>query len=129
MKISPKKYAQALADTLQGESDPKIVIQNFLLLLQKKKQLRLLAKILTAFEAEWRNRRGEVKISVTYPPKFQESVAQLAHNLTSALGKSLEVESRPTEGLLGGFRVRIEDTEIDASLSTRLKNLEHRFNS
>lgn len=129
MKITPAKYAQALAQTLEGDSDPREIIKNLLILLQRKKQFRLLPKILAAFEQEWAKRRGVVKMDVTYPEKFEVSLAELEKNLAAKLGKPIDMRAKPSKTLLGGFRVRVEDTLIDASLESRLKALERRLSN
>ncbi len=127
MKITPLKYAQALAQTLEGNADPQTIIKNLLLLLRRKKQFRLLPKILSAFEQEWASRRGVVKMDVTYPEKFEASLAELEKNLSTKLGKKIDMRAKPSKTLLGGFRVRVEDTLIDASLEGRLRDLQRRL--
>lgn len=129
MKITPRKYAQALAQTLESTENPKEIIRNFLTFLRRRKQFRLLPKILQAFEEEWSRRRGIVRMRVTYPTRFEESLQELEANLQKRLGKSVDMHAKPSETLLGGFRVQIEDTLIDASLETRLNALEYRLNS
>ena len=129
MKITPLKYAQALAQILEGDTDPREIIKNFLTLLQRKKQFRLLPKILLAFEEQWALRRGVVKMDVVYPEKFEISLAELEKNLATKLGKKIDMRTKPSKTLLGGFRIRVEDTLIDASLEGRLKALERRLNS
>ncbi|MBI2638300.1 F0F1 ATP synthase subunit delta, partial [Candidatus Peregrinibacteria bacterium] len=125
----PIKYAQALAQTLEGDVNPQAIIKNLLLLLQRKKQFRLLPKILLAFEQEWAKRRGVVKMDVTYPEKFEASLMELETNLSTKLGKKIDMRAKPSKTILGGFRVRVEDTLIDASLEGRLKALERRLNN
>lgn len=129
MKISPRKYAQALAQTLEAAKDQKIIIANFLTLLQRKKQFRLLPKILHAFEQEWNRRRGIVKMSINYPAKFEASLAGFVQGLEQALQKKIHVIARPSSSLIGGFRIRTADMLIDASIEGRLAELSHKLTS
>jgi F-type H+-transporting ATPase subunit delta len=129
MKITPRKYAQALAQTLEEKEDPKAIIRNLLAFLRRRKQFRLLPKILQAFEEEWSRRRGIVRMRVTYPARFAQSLQELKEYFEKALGKTIEITDKPSETILGGFRVQIDDTLIDASLETRLNALKHRLNS
>ncbi len=123
MKISLRKYAQALAQTLETAKDQKIIIANFLALLQRKKQFRLLPKILHAFEEEWNRRRGIVKMKIDYPAKFEASLAELVQALEQALQKKIHVVATPSSSLIGGFRIRTADVLIDASIEGRLAEL------
>ncbi|GEM_PF-3627762 len=127
MKITPRKYAQALAQTLEDSDDAVTIIHNFLKLLQRKKQFRLLPKILQAFEQEWAHRRGVVKMDVIYPEKFESSLAELEKNLSEKLGKKIEMRAKPSKTLIGGFRLKVEDSLIDASIEGRLKDLQRRL--
>lgn len=129
MRITPKKYAQALAQTLEEKEDAKAIIRNLLTLLRRRKQFRLLPKILQAFEEEWSRRRGIVKMNVTYPTKFADSLAELEERLKKQLGKSIDMHAQPSDSLIGGFRIRMEDILIDASLEARLNALSRRLNS
>jgi F-type H+-transporting ATPase subunit delta len=129
MKLTPRKYAQALVEVLHSAADPKEEINNFLLLLRKKKQIRLLPKILQAFEILWAEHQGVVKIEVSYPAKFQSSVVELERRLTEVTGKKMDIIAREEKGLIGGFKVKFGDTLIDASLRGRLHALSKKLNN
>lgn len=127
MKITPRKYAQALADMMEKSSDKVAAIRNFLAFLRRKKQFRLLPKVMLAFEKEWNAREGIVKLSVTYPEKFEQSVAELGRKIGASLGKKVAIQSKPSQKLIGGFTVQMDDTLIDASVQGRLKSLEQKL--
>jgi len=132
MKITPRKYAQALAQTLEEREehkDTKAIIRNLLALLRRRKQFRLLPKILQAFEEEWSHRRGIVRMRVTFPTRFAESLQELEANLQKRLGKSIDLHAKPSETLIGGFRIHMEDMLIDASIEARLNALSRRLSS
>lgn len=123
MKISPRKYAQALAQMLESAADAKVIIRNFLIMLRRKKQFRILPKILQVFESEWNRQRGIVKMNIAYPEKFAESVEELKKKLGEKLGKQIDVYAKPSTSLIGGLCVQIEDTLIDASIEGKLRRL------
>ncbi|MBI4994617.1 ATP synthase F1 subunit delta [Candidatus Peregrinibacteria bacterium] len=130
MKISSKKYAQALIAALENAGDPKPMIKNLLNLLRKKHQLKLLPKILQAFEEQWNQAHDIVKMEVSCPKKFESSLQVLEKSLEGAPpsgGKKLIFKPKIDDSLMGGFKIRSGDTLIDASLKTRLKKLEHRI--
>ena len=103
MKITPRKYAQALAQTLEDTDDAVSIIRNFLTMLQRRKQFRLLPKILQAFEQEWAHRRGIVKVEVMYPEKFESSLAELEKNLSEKLGKKINTKAHDEYTI--GYRI------------------------
>lgn len=127
MKITPRKYAQALAQTLEEKDDPKAIIRNLLALLRRRKQFRLLPKIIEAFEREWNRRRGIVKLKVTYPAQFENSINELEKKLRSILRSKLWIVPHPSSTLIGGLRIETEDTLIDGSLESRLKELSQKL--
>lgn len=129
MKVTPRKYAQALAQTLESAENSKEIIRNLLAILRRRKQFRLLPKILQAFEEEWSRRRGIVKMRVTYPERFEDSLSELEKNLRDKLGKHIEMHSISSKTLIGGFRLHYEDILIDASLESRLRALSRRLNN
>lgn len=75
MKLTSRKYAQTLVEVLGVETESALVIKNFLMLLRKRKQMRLLPKILQIFEELWNEKQGIVKLEVTHPAKFASSAA------------------------------------------------------
>lgn len=123
MKISSKKYAQALIAALENAADPRPMIKNFLVLLRRKKQLKLLPKILQAFEELWNHSHGIVKMEVSCPQKFESSLQVLEKSMEGATGKKMIFKQKIDDSLIGGFRIRSGDTLMDSSLKSRLKML------
>lgn len=123
MKISPKKYAQALSEVLQKSADPAQVIKNFLFCLCRRKQMKTLPKILSAFEEIWNHAHGIEKIEVEYPQKFESQLSEFEKKLLSASSKKAIFKTKASDALIGGFRLRSGDTLIDASIKGRLNAL------
>ncbi|MFA6521122.1 MAG: F0F1 ATP synthase subunit delta [Candidatus Gracilibacteria bacterium] len=121
MKISPRKYAQALAAVLGSSQNAPAAAKNFLELLRRRKQLKLLPKIVQLLDDELSAERGIVKLEISFPPKFKDSLNDFKKNLSASLGKQLEIQEKPQENLIGGFRIKMGDTLIDASMKGRLQ--------
>lgn len=126
MKISPRKYAQALA--LMLDTAEKTIIGNFIEVLRQRKQTKMLPKILRAFEEEWLKQRGIKKIDILYPKSFESSLLELEERLTDIVGEKLKIKALPSNDLIGGFKIKIDDTLIDASVEGNLAALAKRLN-
>lgn len=129
MKITHTKYAEALTEVLADGGDAKTAVNNLLLMLRKRKQFRLLPKILQSFEEQWAKKNGILKIEATYPVKLPGSVDELKTVLEHKLGKKVVMKNVPSATMIGGFRVLAGDTLIDASMEGRLKALERKLKS
>lgn len=127
MKITPIKYAKALTQLLSSDSGHQQTVRNFLIYLRRKKQLKLLPKIVKAFENEWAAAKGIVRLKVEYPEKFPESAGEFEKSLGQKLGKIIECTTTPSKTIIGGLRVIAEDTLIDASIEGRLLALNKRL--
>lgn len=128
MKITAKKYSQALVQILNEGKDPKTTIKNLLLLLRRKKQSRLLPKIIQTFEEDWATKQGILKLTVIYPEKFPASLSELAKSLEEKLKRKLIINQIASKELIGGFKVYMNDTLIDASIHGKLQTLASRLN-
>lgn len=120
MKITPSRYAVALAEILEDSKDPKQAIQNFLNLLQRKKAFKLLPKILHAFEEEWNRRKEILSLIISAPQKFASSAETVSKNLEKKSGKKVVLTFNPDNTLIGGLKIRFADLLIDGSVKARL---------
>lgn len=130
MKLTPKKYAQALVQALDaapGAEQTAVFARNLLRLLRKKKQFRLLPKIMRAFEEQWNARRGIIKLEVVYPEKFADLLADLEKKLSEKLGKPLDMNVKPSKTLIGGYKVLMDDVLIDSSIESKLQALKRKL--
>lgn len=97
---------------------------HFMLLLAEKRRLAAFGDIFAAFSKEADNHlgivRAEVWSSITLTPM---QLSKLEKQLATRTGKTVELSTQLDPDLIGGIRVRIEDTIIDASLATRLDQL------
>lgn len=125
MKLTAKKYAQALAQLLaEKDVTPKTVAKHFIDTLRRRKQTKLLPSILKHVQTEWCKANGITQIEVEYAPKFKDSLEAFENALKD---KNVLVHATPREDLIGGYRIKIDDLLIDASLKGRLNTLAHQL--
>lgn len=125
MKLTPKKYAQALAQVIsEKDADAKSVAKNFLDTLRRRRQTKLLPAILSQLERQWCEIQGITSIEVEYAPKFKDSLEVLQKALKS---EKVLIHATPKEELIGGYRIKIDDTLIDASLIGQLTQLSNKL--
>lgn len=127
MKISPSKYAHALADALMEAENPTEAIQHFLHLLRRRKAIKFLPKILHAFEKEWKKRNALLELDIFAPGKFESSAKQVAEAVSKKSGKKVISHFHRDDALIGGVKIRFDDTLIDATVQYRLNQLATQF--
>jgi F-type H+-transporting ATPase subunit delta len=99
--------------------------RNFLGVLASNRRLFVLSGIIRAFQAMLAIRRGEVTAEVTSAvPLDDGQLAALRESVSRYAGKAVSLRTEVDPGLLGGLVVRIGSRMVDASLRTRLQQLE-----
>lgn len=126
MKISLKKYAAALCESLFSEKkdsdEVQNKMQNFFELLRKRKQLKLLKRFYTAFSEVWNEKKGRLDVKVIYPYEPDDiEVKALSSALSQNLGKEVIMHVKVDEKVIGGFRLEFGEHVIDGTVK---KNLE-----
>jgi F-type H+-transporting ATPase subunit delta len=97
----------------------------FLGLVAEHRRLFVLPEIIKAYGAMLAEHKGEVGAElVSAVPLRKEQVATLEKQLSSAVGKQVMLSARVEPGLLGGLVVRVGSRMLDASLRTKLRQLE-----
>jgi len=102
--------------------------QEFMALITNNGREAMLGDIAEAFEAQVKEHRGIVPMTITSATALDASTrdAIIAKVQSSVEGK-LEVEEKVDESLIGGFVVRMGDQRIDASVASQLNNLKQRL--
>jgi F-type H+-transporting ATPase subunit delta len=99
--------------------------RNFLGVLAGNRRLFALPGIIRAFQAMLATRRGEVTAEVTSAVPLDEAqVAALRQSVSRYAGKAVQLRTEVDPRLLGGLVVRIGSRMVDASLRTKLQQLE-----
>ncbi|MGB0933048.1 MAG: ATP synthase F1 subunit delta [Lishizhenia sp.] len=101
---------------------------SFVTLIVKNRRENILPQIAMAYKAKLQELKGIVPITITTASKLDDSVrAQILANIERSVKGTLEVEEKIDESLVGGFVVRMGDTQIDASVSRQFKDLKQRL--
>ena len=125
MKITPRQYAIALLESLDGKKTSE-KIGNFLLILKRRNDLKLLNKILVEFEKEWLKVNNQVKGAITSATKLSEKTKDHVESIIKKVFKAekVELEIKEDASLIGGLVLRIDDSLIDGSVKSKLAKLE-----
>jgi len=93
-------------------------------IITKKNREAILDAIADEFIIAYNEFKGVQKATViTTVPLTDELRAQFSHIVASATGKTIELEEKVDSNLIGGYVLRVNDRQIDASLRSRLNEL------
>jgi F-type H+-transporting ATPase subunit delta len=110
----------ALADRLQAHP----LSRRFLYLLIEKKRLEILSDVGLHFDRLWRDRQGEIEVTVTTAlPVSDDLKTRVRDHLARRSGQTPLITWRQDEAILGGLIVAWPDRVFDGSLSRKLQNL------
>lgn len=120
MRLSPRKYAEALINAV--EEQPKMlpdIARRFVELLRRRRRSRMLPGVLTALETVWNERRGlrPVRVTTARPMTVEK--------LQEIFGSDTPIAATVDDRLIAGAVVERGDERYDASLATKLKRLKY----
>jgi len=96
----------------------------FFALVTKNGREQLLPEIAAQFERQLMKNRGIVSGSiVSATPLTEKTKQEILDRIAPAFEGSLQLSESVDSSLLGGFVIRIEDKQIDASVANKLKEL------
>jgi F-type H+-transporting ATPase subunit delta len=99
--------------------------RRFLGLLAEKRRLFALPDVIDAYEAMLAAHRGEIKAEVISAVALTDEQRQtVERQLAEAAGQQVKIATAVEPGLLGGLIIRIGSRMIDASLRSKLHQLE-----
>jgi len=97
---------------------------SFIELITKNKREYLLTEIASAFVSLLKKQNGIVPISVTSAVKLEkQTLNRILEKLKSHVDGAFEVTEEVDPSLIGGFVVRMEDKQIDASIASQLNRM------
>ena len=126
-KISPKQYAQALYQALDGVGKDELTkrVHNFLTLLTRRQDIKMLNKIFNNFVEIYQQERGIVEAGVTSAKPLTVKVKQEILNwIKQYTGRTADLQEALDPSLLGGLVVQFGYTVVDGSLSHNLHKLQ-----
>ncbi|CAG4991877.1 ATP synthase subunit delta [Dyadobacter sp. CECT 9275] len=93
-------------------------------IITKKNREAILDSIADEFLIAYNNLQGIQKATVTTTTPLNEELRkQFTDIVASATGKTVELEEKLDESLIGGYLLRVNDRQVDASLRSRLNEL------
>jgi len=99
--------------------------RRFLGLVAHKRRLFALPQVVAAYDAMLAEHKGEVGAEVVSAvPLSAEQLESVRRHLTAAVGQTVKLSTSVDPNLLGGLVVRLGSRMIDASIRTKLHQLE-----
>lgn len=100
----------------------------FIKLVTNSRREALLPEIAESFEAQVKEYKGIVPLTLTSAVKLDDSTKEaILAKIRTVVKGQLEVNEVIDENLIGGFMVRMGDTQVDASVASQLSNLKQRL--
>lgn len=124
--IQADRRAESLSRIFDGRINP--LTLRFLLLLNEKDRLAHLPAVATAYDQIVQAHFGRIEVDVyTASPLSADDQRQLRERIEKILSKSVVLHPYTDDRMIGGIRIRIGDTMVDASLSTQIRRLREQF--
>jgi len=122
-KIAPKHYAQALL-RISGEPDLGAVLDNFLSLVRKNGQLSGLREVLSEYERLALEKKEGIAADLSVAVSENKlKISELAKQIKIPGIEKFKITARDDKDLLGGFKLRVKDILIDASVKKKITDL------
>jgi len=122
--LSREEQGRALA-ALGEKAGFEPLTRQFLGVLAHQRRLFALPEVVAAYDAMLAEHKGEVGAEVTSAvPLSEEQLASVQRHLSAAVGQAVTLSTSVDPGLLGGLVVRVGSRMIDASIRTKLHQLE-----
>lgn len=100
----------------------------FIDLITKNRRENLLAVIATSFEAQLKAHKGIVPVTlISAAPLSKDAKDTILSKLKTSVKGTLEINEIIDNELIGGFIVRMDDKQIDASIASQFNNLKQRL--
>jgi F-type H+-transporting ATPase subunit delta len=102
----------------------------FLKLLAKNRRESFLHQITLDFQSQYKIKKGIKTITFTSVSEITDSVRKNIRNLLkNKYGSEIEILEQTNENLIGGFVLRIDDEQYDASVAKQLEKIKRSFKS
>jgi F-type H+-transporting ATPase subunit delta len=122
--VSRDEQARAITAVGERAGFAPLTLQ-FLGLLAHKRRLFALPDVIAAYDAMLSEHRGEVGAEVmSAVPLSDEQLESVRRQLAAAVGQTVKLSTTVDPSLLGGLVVRVGSRMIDASIRTKLHQLE-----
>ncbi len=127
MKGSEKKLAQVFVESVEGKKDAEIAqaAKDLVVLLSERKELHRLSGVIDAIEQVWAQKYGAATISVAtaFP------LSDVLRKKLQSIAEGAEIKEIVDPEIIGGARLRIDESIIDGSIKAHLEQLESKLQS
>jgi F-type H+-transporting ATPase subunit delta len=127
MKITPKKYAIALYDIVKDKKKDqiKLVLVEFVKLLNENNDLTKAKKIIFEFNQIWNKEAGIIETEIISASELNKTILQDLNDYIIKLTKAKKIEVKEVidKNLLGGVVLKYEDKIVDGSVRAKLSSL------
>jgi len=132
LEAKAKHYAEALLNVAVGIGAEKAVKDSLELVNSSVKAspefraVKLFIEIGKAYQVKFAKVMNFVTVTAHVTSKMSDiSEAELKASLETALGKSTELTINVDPSLIGGIKLRVGNTFLDASIQNQLENMRH----
>ncbi|MEX2596798.1 MAG: ATP synthase F1 subunit delta [Salibacteraceae bacterium] len=98
---------------------------DFLMLITNKGRERFIPVIMTSFMKLYKEKKGIVTAEVTSAVPLSDDQKKAISESIKNLGKTVDLVEHVDASIIGGLKVRVEDTRFDASLRKKLNELKY----
>lgn len=126
-KITAKQYAISLYESLKEARGEEIRkrIANFLIMIKKRKDLKLLNKIFQNFIKIYQEQEGILTTEIiTAKPLTEKVKEEIIKWLKKFTNRTATLEEKIDSKILGGIIIKFNETILDTSLKSQLKKLQ-----
>jgi len=120
--ISTSAKVKAIKNIFEGKVNPYSV--KFLTLITENRREKFIPGIFRNLEELYRKDQG-IRTAVLTTAKAMDKalVEQIRKTLESELGGKVEISQKIDDELIGGFLLRVDDTQYDASIAAQLQKI------
>jgi F-type H+-transporting ATPase subunit delta len=107
-----------------------VLTMAYLKLLANKKRAGILAEVSDAFVVLYNKHKNITKATITTAVKLDKSIKDQALKIIqSKYSGSIDLVEKVNPDIIGGFIIRVDDEQIDNSISRQLIDLKKNFNT
>ena len=124
--ISTSGKVKAIKSIFEGKVNPYSL--KFLVLITENRREKFIPGIFRDLEELYRKSQGiRTAILTTATPLDDDIVEQIRQSLESEFGGKVELSQMIDKELIGGFVLRVDDNQYDASIATQLKKIKEKL--
>jgi len=124
--VKTSNKVKALKSIFEGKVNPLMV--NFLTLIAENNREKYIPGIFRNLEDLYRQEEGIKSVVLTSAQPMDEAVVlQIGKILEKELNAKVEMTQKVNEELIGGYVVRFDDKQYDASIATQIKKIKEKL--